>query len=134
MRLEAKDYPAAATLFADQNIERLTAVGDYALYYRGQALQERGGAAEAEREFRRLAQNYPSSLLSRAATLQSAGSAMLRGDYQTAISDLAALSSSNDGAALKMRADALEKAGRPKEAVNTIRRLYLDAPQYPPSH
>ena len=131
MRLQAKDYSTAATLFADQNIERLTAVGDYALYYRGQALQERGGAAEAEREFRRLAQNYPSSLLSRAATLQSAGSAMLRGDYQTAISDLAALSSSNDGAALKMRADALEKAGRQNEAIITLRKLYYDAPQSP---
>src|SRR5262249_59648000 len=42
LRLQAKDYSTAATLFADQNIERLTAVGDYALYYRGQALQERG--------------------------------------------------------------------------------------------
>src|SRR5262249_37903878 len=88
-----------------------------------------GRAEEAEREFRRLAQIYPSSLLARTATLQSAGSAMLRGDYQTATADLAPLVGMSDGAALKLRADALEKAGRVNEAVLTLRKLYYDAPQ-----
>ena len=129
MRFQAKDFSTAATLLADQNIARLTALGDYALYYRGKALQEGGRAEEAEREFRRLAQVYPSSLLARTATLQSAGSAMLRGDYQTATADLAPLVEKNDGAALKLRADALEKAGRVNEAVLTLRKLYYDAPQ-----
>ena len=129
MRFQAKDFSTAATLLADQNIARLTALGDYALYYRGKALQEGGRAEEAEREFRRLAQIYPSSLLARTATLQSAGSAMLRGDYQTATADLAPLVEKNDGAALKLRADALEKAGRVNEAVLTLRKLYYDAPQ-----
>src|SRR5215475_8569577 len=129
LRFQAKDFSTAATLFADQNIARLTALGDYALYYRGKALQEGGRAEEAEREFRRVAQIYPSSLLARTATLQSAGSAMLRGDYQTATADLAPLVEKNDGAALKLRADALEKAGRVNEAVLTLRKLYYDAPQ-----
>jgi soluble lytic murein transglycosylase len=129
MRFQAKDFSTAATLLADQNIARLTALGDYALYYRGKALQEGGRAEEADREFRRLAQIYPSSLLARTATLQSAGSAMLRGDYQTATADLAPLVEKNDGAALKLRADALEKAGRVNEAVLTLRKLYYDAPQ-----
>ena len=131
LRLQAKDFSTAASLFADQNIERLTAVGDYALYYRGQALHESGRGEEAEREFRRLAQTYPSSLLARASALQSAGSAMLRGDYQTAVNDLADLVEKNDGAALKLRADALEKAGRANEAIITLRKLYYDAPQSP---
>ena len=91
LRFQAKDYSTATTLLTDQNIERLTAIGDYAMYYRGQALQESGRGDEAEREFRRLSQSYPSSLLARASALQSAGSAMLRGDYQTAIKDLAPL-------------------------------------------
>ena len=129
LRFQAKDFSTAATLLADQNIARLTALGDYALYYRGKALQEGGRAEEAEREFRRLAQIYPSSLLARTAALQSAGSAMLRGDYQVATGDLAALVEKNDGAALKLRADALEKAGRANEAVLTLRKLYYDAPQ-----
>ncbi len=129
LRLQARDYSTAANLLADENIGLLTAVGDYALYYRGQALQESGNAVAAEREFRRLAQTYPSSLLARTAALQSAGSAMLRGDYQTVIGDLAAPSSANDGASFKLRADALEKAGRANEAVSTLRKLYFDAPQ-----
>jgi soluble lytic murein transglycosylase len=129
LRFQAKDFSTAATLLADQNIARLTAIGDYALYYRGRALQEGGRAEEAEREFRRVAQSYPSSLLARTAALQSAGSAMLRGDYQTTINDLAPLVEKNDGAALKLRADAFEKAGRANEAVLTLRKLYYDAPQ-----
>jgi peptidoglycan lytic transglycosylase len=129
LRFQAKDFSTAATLLADQNIARLTDLGDYAIYYRGQALKEGGRSEEAEREFRRLAQIYPSSLLTRTATLQSAGSAMLRGDYQTAARDLAPLVEKNDGAALKLRADALEKAGRVNEAIATLRKLYYDAPQ-----
>jgi soluble lytic murein transglycosylase len=54
---------------------------------------------------------------------------MLRGDYQTAINDLAPLVEKNDGAGLKLRADALEKAGRANEAILTLRKLYFDAPQ-----
>jgi tetratricopeptide (TPR) repeat protein len=129
LRFQAKDFSTAATLLADQNIARLTAIGDYALYYRGRALQEGGRAEEAEREFRRVAQIYPSSLLARTSALQSAGSAMLRGDYKTTINDLAPLVEKNDGAALKLRADALEKAGRANEAILTLRKLYFDAPQ-----
>ncbi|MGH9936989.1 MAG: transglycosylase SLT domain-containing protein [Blastocatellia bacterium] len=129
LRLQAKDFSTAASLFADQNIARLTAVGDYALYYRGQALQESGGAVEAEREFRRLTQTYPSSLLARTAALQSAGSAMLRGDYRTVIDDLAPLVERNDGTALKLQADALVGSGRANEAITTLRKLYYDAPQ-----
>jgi len=129
LRIQAKDYSTAAALLADPSIDRLTAVGDYALYYRGQALQENKRGEEAEREFRRLAQSYPSSLLARASALQSAGSAMLRGDYQTAINDLAPLAEKHDGAALKLRADALEKAGRANEVIIMLRKLYYEAPQ-----
>ncbi len=129
LRFQAKDFAEAANLLADQNLARLTAIGDYALYYRGQALQESGRGEEAEREFRRLAQSYPSSLLARTAVLQSAGSAMLRGDYQTVIDDLVPLIEKNDGTALKLRADALEKLGRTSEAIITLRKLYFDAPQ-----
>src|SRR5262249_13085189 len=101
LRFQAKDFSTAATLLADQNIARLTALGDYAVYYRGQALREGGRAEEAEREFRRLAQIYPSSLLARTATLQSAGSAMLRGDYHAAQGGLSPLLRKNDRAPLQ---------------------------------
>ncbi len=131
LRLQTKDYATAANVLNDANIARLTALGDYAAYYRGQALQEAGQSEEAEREFRRLAQNYPTSLLARTAILQAAGSAMNRGAYQMAVDNLAVLAEQNDGTALKLRADGLEKLGRTNETILTLRKLYFDAPQSP---
>jgi len=129
LRLQAKDYATAASILSDSNIARLTGLGDYAAYYRGQALQESGRGDEAEREFRRLAQTYPTSLLARTAALQSAGSALARDNYQMAIDGVTDLVAKNDGTALKLRADALEKLGRTNEAILTLRKLYFDAPQ-----
>jgi soluble lytic murein transglycosylase len=131
LRLQAKDFQTAASLLADPKIAQMTAIGDYAAYYRAQALLESERADEAEREFRRLAQSYPSSLLARTAILQAAGSTLLRGDYQAAIDGLAPLIDKNDGTALKLRADALEKMGRTDETIITLRKLYFDAPQSP---
>ena len=131
LRLQAKDYAAATGILNDTNIARLTSLGDYAAYYRGQALQELGRTEDAEREFRRLSQTYPTSLLARTAALQAAGSALTRGDYQNAVDTVSGLVAKNDGTALKLRADALEKLGRTNEAVLTLRKLYFDAPQSP---
>jgi len=129
LRLQQKDYTSAASLLNDPSIGSLTNLGDYALYYRGQALMEAGRKVEAEREFRRLANNFPTSLITRSALLQAAGSAMIRGDYQVVIDVLTPLVEKNDGTALKLRADALEKLGRTNDAVVTLRKLYFDAPQ-----
>jgi soluble lytic murein transglycosylase len=129
LRLQAKDYATAASILNDPNIARLTSLGDYAAYYRGQALQEAGRGDDAEHEFRRLAQTYPTSLLARPAALQSAGSALARGNYQIAIDGVTDLVAKNDGTALKLRADGLEKLGRTNEAILTLRKLYFDAPQ-----
>jgi soluble lytic murein transglycosylase len=129
LRYKAKDYQAAANILGSPGIASATRLGDYALYYRGQALFEAGRRDEAEREFRKLASTYSSSLLARSAALQAAGSAMMSGNYQAAIDDLAPLVMKNDGTALKLRADALEKLGRTNEAIITLRKLYFDAPQ-----
>lgn len=131
LRLQARDFQTAAGLLGDAKIAQLTAIGDYALYYRAQALQDGGMRADAEREYRRLASEYPASLLARASILQAAGSAVLRGDHAMVISDVAPLVDRNDGAALKLRAEALEKMGRANEAIITLRKLYFDAPQSP---
>ncbi|MGH9801779.1 MAG: tetratricopeptide repeat protein, partial [Blastocatellia bacterium] len=131
LRLQAKDFATAASLLSDAGIARLTALGDYAAYFRSQAVAGTGRNEEAEREFTRLAQTYPTSLLAREAALQAATSAMTRGAYQTAIDSVDLLSERSDGAALKLRADALEKLGRTNEAVLTLRKLYFDAPQSP---
>lgn len=131
LRLQARDYATAITLLGDSSIARLTGLGDYAAYFRAQALQQAGGIEDAERDFRTLAQAYPTSLLAREATLQAANLAMTRGDYQTAAETVALLAEKDDGAALKLRADCLEKLGRTNEAVLTLRKLFFDAPQSP---
>lgn len=131
LRLQAKDFTTAASLLADVKIAQATSIGDYALYYRAQALQDGGNDREAEREYARLAQTYPNSTLARLAILQVAGAAMLRNDYSAVISSLGPLVDKNDGTALKLRADALEKTGRTNEAILTLRKLYFDAPQSP---
>ena len=131
LRLQARDYATAASLLSDPSVARLTALGDYAAYFRAQALQQSGRSEDAEREFRQVAQNFPTSLLAREALLQSANLAITRGDYQAAADTVAQLAEKDDGAALKLRADCLEKLGRSNEAVLTLRKLFFDAPQSP---
>jgi soluble lytic murein transglycosylase len=131
LRLQAKDYTAAAALLEAAMIARHSALGDYALYYRGQALLQIGRHEEAEAAFRRLAEAYPTSLLWRSAALQAAGIAFVRGAYQVAIERLGALVEANDPAALKLQADALEKLGRREQAIATLRKIYFNAPESP---
>lgn len=129
LRLQAKDYANASALLSDASIVANSALGDYAFYQRAQAFQESGQSELAEKTFRLLAKTYPTSLLARTAALQAAGAAFLRGNYQTAVNDLATLVENDDATALKLKADALEKLGRTGEASNALRQLYFDAPQ-----
>lgn len=129
MRLQAKDYQAAISLLSDPSLAQMTFLGDYAAFFRSQAIAGTGRSQDAERAFRQLAQMYPTSLLAREASLQAAGLAMANTDYQTAIDAVELLAEKNDGTALKLRADGLEKLGRKNEAILTLRKLYFDAPQ-----
>ncbi len=129
LRLQAKDYTAAAALLDEAMIARHSALGDYALYHRGQALLQIGRHEEAEAAFRRLAEVYPTSLLRRPAALQAAGMAFARGAYQAAIERLDALVAVNDPTALKLQAEALEKLGRRDRAIALLRKIYFDAPE-----
>ena len=51
LRLQAKDYSAALTILDEGVIGRQSKLGDYAIYYRGQALQGIGQTEEAERMY-----------------------------------------------------------------------------------
>jgi soluble lytic murein transglycosylase len=113
----------------DPGIAQRTALGDYAEYYLGQALQGAGRFDESEREFLKLRENYPSSTFARAATLQAAGSRMNRGSYQAAIDALAPLLVANDGTALRIKADASNKLNKSGDEIAALRQIYFDAPQ-----
>jgi soluble lytic murein transglycosylase len=104
-------------------------LGDYALYQRAQNLLDNDRRDEAERLFRQIAQQYPTSLLSRAASLQCAGAASLRGAHRQTLEDLASLLEKNDGTALRLAIESLTKLNRRDEALRRIRQLYFDAPQ-----
>ncbi len=131
LRLQAKDYNGALLALDDAVITRQSKLGDYALYYRAQALQGASRVDEAEQAYARVANTYPTSNLARTAALQAAGSAMGRGAFQSAISYVERQAAANDGTALKFKADALEKMGKPEDAAATWRKLYFDAPQAP---
>src|SRR5215471_18440104 len=121
LRLQAKDYQNAIFLLKDPVINQRTALGDYAEYYLGQALQGAGRFDESEREFLKLREAFPSSTFARAATLQAAGSRMNRGSYQAAIDALAPLIEAKDGTALKLKADASNKLDKPGEEIAALR-------------
>jgi soluble lytic murein transglycosylase len=129
LRLQAKDYANAVALLSDPNINRYSALGDYALYHHAQALQELQQKEQAEKAYRQLTNQLPTSLLARTAALQAAGSAYLRGEYQTTVQDLIALVEVSDATALKLTADAQEKLGRRNEAILNLRQIYFEAPQ-----
>lgn len=129
MRLQAQDHNAAASLLGDAAVSRQTLIGDYALFYRARALSGAGRAEEAERDWLRLAQSHPSSLLAREARRQAASSAASRGAHQTALDYIHPLAASDDGPGLKIKADVLEKLGRTDESAKALRRLHFYAPQ-----
>jgi hypothetical protein len=69
-----------------------------------------------------------SSILIDDAIIAAAQSAISRGAYLPAIEYLKPLTENDDGAALKLKADALEKLGRTADVVTALRRLYFYAP------
>ncbi len=131
LRLQAKDYNGALLTLEDAVIMRQSKLGDYALYYRAQALQGLNRMEEAEQAYARVANTYPTSNLARTAVLQAAGSAMGRGAFQSVVNYVEKHAAANDGTALKLKADALEKMGKPEEAAAVWRKMYFDAPQAP---
>ncbi|HEX4945214.1 MAG TPA: hypothetical protein VFZ34_00950, partial [Blastocatellia bacterium] len=131
LRLQAKDYSGALQMLDETTIMHQTKLGDYALYYRAQALQGANRIEDAEQAYVRVASTYPTSNLARTAVLQAAGSAMGRGAFQSVVNYVEKHAAANDGTALKLKADALEKMGKLEEAATTWRRLYFEAPQAP---
>jgi soluble lytic murein transglycosylase len=131
LRLQAKDYNNALLALDEAVIMRHSKLGDYALYYRAQALQGLNRIEDAEQAYIRVAHTYPTSNLARTAVLQAAGSAMGRGAFQAVLNYVEKHVAANDGTALTLKADALEKMGKLEEAAATWRKLYFEAPQAP---
>ena len=93
IKIRANDYAGAAALLDTSVIRDYTSLGDYALFMRGNALEQTGRLAEARIAYEQLAKDYPSSARAREAKMRIAGLAIKSGEASAVpglLSDLTA--------------------------------------------
>ncbi|MGH9944245.1 MAG: transglycosylase SLT domain-containing protein, partial [Pyrinomonadaceae bacterium] len=124
------DFTGAASLLEDRSIGRQTALADYALFLRAQALAAQGGGrrVEARAAYEQLAREYPTSLRARDATLHAAEIALADGQAAAVPLLLKKLTDADDAAALLLAARAAETQGDQTRARAAYRRIYFYAP------
>ncbi|MCA1564219.1 MAG: transglycosylase SLT domain-containing protein [Acidobacteria bacterium] len=128
VKLAASDPAGAASLLDSNAFREHSALGDYALLLRADALAKLGRRTEARAAYEQLARDYPKSLRAREATLRNAELALQ--DNQAAAVPLLvkSLSEADDASALMLTAKALEQAGDTTRALAAYRRIYFHAP------
>jgi soluble lytic murein transglycosylase len=128
IRLNAKDFAGAAALLDASVIRDQSALGDYALFMRGSALEQAGRLPEARTVYEDLVEDYPASTRVREASLRVANILMRSGGVATVATQLKDLVAKDDPAALLLTARAAEQTSDPTRALATYRRLYFYAP------
>ncbi|HEX8476168.1 MAG TPA: transglycosylase SLT domain-containing protein [Pyrinomonadaceae bacterium] len=128
IRLAANDHAGAASLLADDDTREQTAIGDYALFMRAEALEKAGRRVEARAAFEELARAFPSSRRAREATLRAAELTMQDGQAAAVPVFLKKLSDADDARALLLTGKAYEQAGDSVRALQAYRRIYFYAP------
>jgi soluble lytic murein transglycosylase len=132
IRIRANDYAGAAALLDTNVIRDYTSLGDYALFMRGNALEQSGRPADARTAYEQLIRDYPSSDRAREAKLRVAGLALKAGGSSTVPALLSDLTAKDDPAALLLVGDAYRGSDRTR-ALAAYRRLYFFAPGTPES-
>ncbi|MCA1632761.1 MAG: lytic transglycosylase domain-containing protein [Acidobacteria bacterium] len=127
IRAAANNFAGAASLLSSGDIKRQTAIGDYALWLRADALEKTGRRAEARAALEELARDDADSLRAREATLRAAQ--LLAQDGQSAGIPLALkkLADTDNDEAILLTAKAYEQTGDPLRALAAYRRLYFYA-------
>ena len=127
IKLKNNDYAGAAALLDSRNFADYTAIGDYALWLRGNALEQANRRAEARAAYEKLARDFPNAMRARDALLRVAQ--MLSQDGQAAAvpAMLKPLVEKNDATALLLSAKAYEQSGDSTRALANYRRLYFYA-------
>src|SRR5436305_6608351 len=128
IRLNAKDYAGAASLLDSSVISQYTAIGDYALWMRADALTQANRRAEARAAYEKLARDFPFSLRARDALLRDAQMLMQDGQAGAVPLTLKPIAAKDDPAALLLTAKAYEQTGNSTGALAAYRRLYFFAP------
>lgn len=128
IRIRANDFAGAAALLDTNLIRDYTVLGDYALFMRGNALEQAGRTAEARIAYERLIRDYPSSIRAHEATLRTADLLMRTAEASTVPTLLKDLNSRDDAQALMLTAKAYTQTGDPTRALAGYRRIYFFAP------
>ncbi|HUF04762.1 MAG TPA: transglycosylase SLT domain-containing protein [Aridibacter sp.] len=127
IKIDKGDHAGAAALLESAVFVELTSLGDYALWLRGRSLLAAGRQAEAQAAFSDLITKHPDSIRVRDAKLLWAKSLLANGGAEKVPGLLSELVRENDGEAVILTANALEKAGRGAEAISYLRRAYFYA-------
>ena len=128
LRLDAGDAGAAASLADGRAFREHTAIGDYALHLRAEALAKSNRAAEARAAFAQLARDFPASPLARAATLRSAELALQNNEAGSVPALVRKLADAGDADALLVTAKAYARQNDAPRARAAYRRVYFYAP------
>ena len=131
IKLAANDAAGAASLLDTKDFRQLTALGDYALLLRADALAKLGRRTEARAAYEQLARDFPTSLRAREATLRNAELAFQDNGAAAVPLFVKNLSESDDAGALLLTAQAYEQIGDTGRALTAYRRIYFFAPASP---
>ncbi len=128
IKLNAKDFKAAAKLLDAKVIHDYTPLEDYALLMRGDALERAGRRGEARTAYEQLAREYPAARRARDATLRDAELLINDNQPAAAAEALKELAAKDDAAALLLTAKAYEQSSSPAQPLAAYRRIYFFAP------
>lgn len=127
IRIRTSDYAGAAALLDTNVIRDHTSLGDYALFMRGNALEQTGRLANAQLAYEQLTRDYQSSTRAREAKIRLAGLAIKSGEASTVPGLLADLTARDDPAALLVIGDTYRGSDKIR-ALAAYRRIYFFAP------
>jgi soluble lytic murein transglycosylase len=128
IRINAKDFAGAAALLNSDIVRDHSLLGDYALFMRGNALEQAGSLPEARATYEQLLEIYPASLRSRDAVLLDANIIMRSGNAAAVPALLKDLAAKDDATALLLTAKAYEQTSDASRALASYRHLYFYAP------
>jgi soluble lytic murein transglycosylase len=128
IHLNAKDFAGGAALLDTTIIRDYTALGDYALLLRGDALEQAGRRAEARTVFEKLAHDYPTSLRAPEALRRAAKLMLQSGDAANVPILLKELIAKDDPEALSLAGVAYQQLQQYDRAKAIYLRLAFYAP------
>ena len=128
IRIGRKDFAGAAELLNSSIVRDYSALGDYALFMRADALEQASNKSEARAAYEQLLRDYPGSQRAREAALRAAGIASQSGNGAAVPALIKDLVAKDDAAALLLTGKVRAQAGDTTQALAAYRRVYFFAP------